>query len=634
MLAGVFLAAGGTPAARAQSELPEELRVISDVRLEGVRHVSRRALRGVNLKTRRPSVFPWRAKPALRLDYLRADTASIAGLYRHYGYLDAFAQWRIESTRDPHAARVVFVVNEGARTDVATVTLANVAAYPVKELRQSLLARPNRPFDPAYLQLDTLKISALYQERGYLAHTHPSAARRDSDSLRVDVRYDVVEGNRYTIGQILYLTSAGRVRESLGRRELLMRPGDVYRRSRIERSVERLYQTGLFSQVQVTSLPDSTNQTMDVLLRVTERKPRWIDAGIGSGSAQRFRVSGEWGHNNLDTRALRGVALGLWSLDGSGHLRDTYAEAGLIEPWLLGMRLRGSLTGRMEQRDERNAAFVLRVNERSAKLGLSREFSRIVRGEIDLDLLNTRYGYRVVQASLSDSVRAELVEQARVRTTKSVLTGIVERDLRDDRLLPSRGSIQTYVGELYGLSAGESGDYQKHTLQSTWYTSLPNGWHLAARGIGGIIRPLSANAGLLSGDEEVARVPFDRRFRIGGVNSLRGYGENAISANGGLAVLQASLEVRVPLAGPLGAEVFLDTGNVWDRAAYIKGRDFFAGLGNDEATRNDLRYTFGIGARLNLPFGPLRVDFAWNARRDAEGRRLLAVPQFAIGPSF
>jgi len=51
-----------------------------------------------------------------------------------------------------------------------------------------------------------------------------------------------------------------------------------------------------------------------------------------------------------------------------------------------------------------------------------------------------------------------------------------------------------------------------------------------------------------------------------------------------------------------------------------------------------VRYVFGIGPRLDLPIGPLRVDVSWNARPSNEGtgtrgyleRRF----QFAIGPSI
>jgi outer membrane protein assembly factor BamA len=41
----------------------------------------------------------------------------------------------------------------------------------------------------------------------------------------------------------------------------------------------------------------------------------------------------------------------------------------------------------------------------------------------------------------------------------------------------------------------------------------------------------------------------------------------------------------------------------------------------------------GVGPRLNLPFGPLRVDFSWSLRPEPGKGRVLGA-QFAIGPTF
>jgi len=48
---------------------------------------------------------------------------------------------------------------------------------------------------------------------------------------------------------------------------------------------------------------------------------------------------------------------------------------------------------------------------------------------------------------------------------------------------------------------------------------------------------------------------------------------------------------------------------------------------------------YGLGGRLVLPFGPLRVDLAWSDRPDFPRGTLFRRPmrfayQFAIGPSF
>jgi outer membrane protein assembly factor BamA len=53
---------------------------------------------------------------------------------------------------------------------------------------------------------------------------------------------------------------------------------------------------------------------------------------------------------------------------------------------------------------------------------------------------------------------------------------------------------------------------------------------------------------------------------------------------------------------------------------------------------NDVLYVFGLGPRLNLPIGPVRLDFTWGLRPsvNSDGTRSFPVHrlQFAIGPSF
>src|SRR5205814_6578088 len=105
------------------------------------------------------------------------------------------------------------------------------------DIRRKLLTRRGEPFDPYVLQLDTLKISELYQERGYRPTIVASARRREgAESLKVDVDFDVHEGTRYRVGDVFVhmhgdTMPAHLVAENLARREILLKHGEFYRRS-------------------------------------------------------------------------------------------------------------------------------------------------------------------------------------------------------------------------------------------------------------------------------------------------------------------------------------------------------------------------------------------------------------------
>src|SRR5262249_28268034 len=144
-----------------------------------------------------------------------------------------------------------------------------------------------------------------------------------------------------------------KVREYLVRRELAMPKGEVYRASRVQQSAEHLYESGLFDRVQVTTIPDSTTQSMFFDVLVHERKPRWIDAGLGTGTSQRFRATASWGHRNLNTRGLQGALTYPLAFDQDGHFLLSRPEVALLTPWLFGLRVPARLSGYYEDKVDR-----------------------------------------------------------------------------------------------------------------------------------------------------------------------------------------------------------------------------------------------------------------------------------------
>jgi len=395
----------------------------------------------------------------------------------------------------------------------------------------------------------------------------------------------------------------------------------------------------LFSQVQMSPIVDSTNSRMDFDVRLSERKSRWVDAGVGSGTAERFRATGEWGHRNLFGSGFQGALSSRVAFNGTGRFLLSRTELSLLEPWLLRTRTRAILTPFYERSDDRaNPRWLVEQDSRGFKVELARELSRFSRVSIaqnnlwanqDLTLL-----VDTLTAAEKDSLERTVVSRY---STHSVALGAL-RDYRDNPLSATRGSMQAITAELAGGPLKGTSSFRKVDVVSAWYTPFANGWVLAARVRAGTIKP-TGNAPAFSPepevDEEVARVPLNDRFRTGGVNSIRGYGESTIPVEGGLTLLQANAELRIPLLGPFGVEVFVDAGNVWARPSYVKGRDFSPRWNDTPLSPNEVRYVFGIGPRINLPIGPLRLDVAWSLRPSpGETHPHQPKAQFAIGPSF
>jgi translocation and assembly module TamA len=100
----------------------------------------------------------------------------------------------------------------------------------------------------------------------------------------------------------------------------------------------------------------------------------------------------------------------------------------------------------------------------------------------------------------------------------------------------------------------------------------------------------------------IPEIPASRRLYAGGGGSVRGFGYQAVgprlsdnTPQGGLSLLEASVEARHQLTRTWELAAFVDAGTV--------GSDPIPDF-------NDLAVGAGIGVRYHMGFGPIRVDVA------------------------
>jgi outer membrane protein insertion porin family len=130
----------------------------------------------------------------------------------------------------------------------------------------------------------------------------------------------------------------------------------------------------------------------------------------------------------------------------------------------------------------------------------------------------------------------------------------------------------------------------------------------------------------------VEELPASERFFAGGDTTIRGFALDTvgtpatISTNGfprgGNAVLILNTELRLPVWREVGAALFADGGNVFDR---VTNFDF-----------GELRGALGFGLRYRSPVGPIRIDvgFKLDRREIGGGLEPRAVWHFSIGQAF
>ncbi len=141
--------------------------------------------------------------------------------------------------------------------------------------------------------------------------------------------------------------------------------------------------------------------------------------------------------------------------------------------------------------------------------------------------------------------------------------------------------------------------------------------------LGPLVWAQGLRLGSVPGDDPL--LLLENRFRAGGPTTVRGFEQNGLGpltaegdSLGGQAVTVFNQELRFPIWKDLKGGVFWDAGNVW--------------LLSDQFRLSDLRQSVGGGLRYMLPFGPIRVEYAWIlGRKEGEPKGRFV---FGLGHAF
>ena len=198
------------------------------------------------------------------------------------------------------------------------------------------------------------------------------------------------------------------------------------------------------------------------------------------------------------------------------------------------------------------------------------------------------------------------------------------RDTRDDPVDSTKG---IYTTADFGVATGALGseaNFGRVVVQNSTYHRL-RGKYVFAR---------STRVGVESPYGSSSVVPLPEHFFAGGSNSLRGFAMNQAGPRdpfsgfpvGGNAMFINNLELRappmrLPFVGPgFSFVIFHDMGNVFDTAGHMWSSLRRFSQPNQQACRSlaspcDFNYmsqAVGGGVRYHTPVGPVRLDFGYN----------------------
>src|SRR5205085_1257858 len=203
-----------------------------------------------------------------------------------------------------------------------------------KELRKAVVLKERRQFQQSRLDESVANISNLYADKGYLRTEVNAEPERKAEKGSVDFNIAIKESSVVYVDGV-YVDGNTYTKDYVIKREVLLKPGDVFSASRMRRSVEKIYNLGFLEDVNVDVQQPRDPNLADLIFSVKEGKPGILSAGAGFSSVDRFVGNIQVQHTNLFGRAQH--------LDVSyefGARRQNF-EIGWTDPWLLGYRMSG-----------------------------------------------------------------------------------------------------------------------------------------------------------------------------------------------------------------------------------------------------------------------------------------------------
>jgi len=555
---------------------------ISTIRFEGNTAFSDRVLRK-KMKTKGKTLFAFLDKSG-RLDeaQLKQDLDSIREWYQDHGYIDVeVGEVRRERTR----GRMMFVIPivENGKYRVGRIVVTGNKVTDTAKVRALLKLKEGAVYSPKVIREDAKKIADAYGSGGYVdLVVQPRGS--PSGTNKIDVTFTIEEGNRAFVQRINIIGNT-RTKDKVIRREVLIAPGDVYSTTRVETTKKRLDNLGYFSKVETYPEDTGVEGRKDLTVQVEEKRTGSLNFGAGFSTIDSIVGFVELTQGNFDLLNWPNFTGGGQKFRGRaqfGSERRDFTLA-LTEPFFLDRRL--SLGGELFYReanflsneyDQRNYGFSIVTRK---------GFGRFTSGSLE---------YRLEEIEIfnvSANASPQLKSQEGTLTRSQITTSWIF-DTRDNPFLSRKGQRVVFTPYVGGGFLG--GDIQIYglDLEVSQYFHLPYDLILLLNG---------RVAGVDTWGDGVGVPIFDRLY-LGGGNDLRGFefrdvGPKDINNEpiGGKSLARATVELTVPIIEKVRAAVFYDTG-------FVNARAFDYNLDN---VASDV----GLGLRLDLPIGPLRLDY-------------------------
>ena len=568
------------------------------------------------------------------------DKVHLIEKYNSKGYRDARIIRDSVYRIDERNVGIDLVIDEGSKYHYRNITWTGNTKYTAETLNSILDIKKGDVYNKELLDKNlnysetTLDISSLYMDDGYLFfRVDPVEVAVENDSIDLEIR--LTEGKQARISNIS-LVGNTKTYDHVVLRELYTRPGQLFSRSDVVRSVRELATLGFFNQESINPdvQPNPEDNTVDITYSVEEAAADQIrfSAGFAAGYLMLeagLQFSNFSMRNIFNKKAWRPLPMGdgqKLSLNVS-TLGRYYLYYGLsfTEPWLGGRKpnaftvsvYQSFYTNNKEKTDANYGWF----NMTGASVGLGRrltwpdDYFSLYQG-----LNFKRYRLKNYQSSYltvgDGNGRFNLLSYSFVLSRNSVSQPLYPRSGSEFQLgLEITPPYSLLTNKNYSnLSENEKYKWiemHRWTFKAAWYTELYEKLVMMTRVRFGYLGHYNSQIGptpfhrFFLGGDGLSNYSLDSRELVG----MRGYANNSLTpgaytgdSEGGDLMTKYTLELRYPLSLNPQATIyvltFLEAGNCW--------------LGFKDFNPFDVKRSAGLGVRIYLPmFGLLGLDWGY-----------------------
>jgi outer membrane protein insertion porin family len=530
------------------------------------------------MTTKKSNIFSIITKTGtLDEDVLKNDIQLLTAFYYDHGCLEVKISEPKLDLSNPKKIQIEIEIVEGPQYHLGDIDFKGDLLTSKEDLFKTLKSKRSDIYSNTAIRKDVNALTEKFANQGYAFVEITPETSVDPKNLLVHLTFDIDKKKRVSFEKIQIVGNT-KTRDKVIRRELLMAEGELYNASEMNTSKDRLKRTGYFKEVDFSTSRGSTEEKIDVDVKVEEAPTGALTFGVGYSTLESIVGSASISDKNL----LGYGYYGAFTFSIGPETRNF--RLSLTDPYFLGYPFSAGID-LYDQNVEIFTEYSYKIMGGDLRFG--KQFTDIFRVDAMYKLENVNV-YNV-SATASPSVKAQ---EGRKTTSAISFTPLI--DTRDDYYNPTRGARHSLFIENAGGILGGDNSFVKVLGETSWFFPMPLKTVLNLRGKLGVIVPYSN-----------VLIPIYEKFFVGGLYTVRGFeygmaGPLDINGEpiGANKMVVFNSELTFPLVGQMGLKgaLFFDIGKGFNRIKDI----------------TPLKFGIGPGIRWLSPFGPIHVDLGFN----------------------